>query len=65
MIEARVLEARSSGTETVISVHFDAMLREDDPSAPAEQVREVWHIRRDESAPSPQWILEGIQQLAL
>lgn len=64
MVEARVLEARTIGTETVISVLFDAMLREDDANAPAEQVREVWHIRRDESATSPQWTLEGIQQLA-
>lgn len=65
MLDARVLEARSEGSETVISVLFDAMLREDDPAAPAEQIREVWHIRRDESASSPQWTLEGIQQLAL
>lgn len=65
MVEARVLEARSSGTETVISVLFDAMLREDGTGAPADQVREVWHIRRDESDASPQWTLEGIQQLAV
>ena len=65
MVEARVLEARAEGTETVISVLFDAMLREDDASAPAEQIREVWHIRRDESASAPQWTLEGIQQLTL
>ena len=64
VVEARVLEARTVGSETVISVLFDAMLREDDANAPAEQVREIWHIRRDESAPSPQWALEGIQQLA-
>ncbi len=65
MVEARVLEARATGTETVISVLFDAMLREDDANAPAEQIREVWHIRRDESASAPQWTLEGIQQLTL
>jgi predicted lipid-binding transport protein (Tim44 family) len=65
MLEARILEARSEGTETVISVLLDAMLREDGPSATAEQVREVWHIRRDESASPSQWTLEGIQQLTL
>lgn len=65
MLEARVLEARSEGTETVISVLLDAMLREDGPNATAEQVREVWHIRRDESASPSQWMLEGIQQLTL
>jgi predicted lipid-binding transport protein (Tim44 family) len=65
MLEARVLEARSQGNETVISVLLDALLREDGPNATAEQVREVWHIRRDESASVPQWTLEGIQQLTL
>lgn len=65
MIEARILEARTSGAETVISVLFDAMLREDGGSAPAEQVREVWHICRDENASRPQWVLEGIQQMTL
>lgn len=65
MLEARVLEARTVNGETVISVLFDAMLREDGPMAQAEQIREVWHIRRDENAVSPRWILEGIQQLAI
>jgi predicted lipid-binding transport protein (Tim44 family) len=65
MVEARVLEARTVGSETVISVLFDAMLREDDANAPAEQIREVWHIRRDEKASAPQWTLEGIQQMAV
>jgi len=47
----------------VISVLFDALLREDGPDAPSEQVREMWHIRRDESSEAAQWTLEGIQQL--
>ena len=63
MVDARILEARTDGPETVISVLFDALLREDGPGAPSEQIREVWHIRRDESASAPQWTLEGIQQL--
>lgn len=63
MVDARILEARTDGPETVISVLFDALLREDGPGAPSDQVREVWHIRRDESASAPQWTLEGIQQL--
>jgi predicted lipid-binding transport protein (Tim44 family) len=63
MVDARVLESRTEGTETVISVLFDALLREDGPAAPSEQIREIWHIRRDETATSAQWTLEGIQQL--
>jgi len=65
VIEARVLEARTLGTETVVSVLFDAMLREGGAAARADQVREVWHVRRDETDPAPQWILEGIQQLEM
>ncbi|MFP5222522.1 MAG: Tim44 domain-containing protein [Acidobacteriota bacterium] len=63
MVEARVIEAGTQGTQTVISVLYDALLREDQTNSRSTQVREVWHIRRDESAPDPQWILEGIQQL--
>jgi predicted lipid-binding transport protein (Tim44 family) len=63
MVDARILEARTDGPETVISVLFDALLREDGPSTPSEQIREVWHIRRDESSAAAQWTLEGIQQL--
>lgn len=63
MIEARVVEAGTQGTQTVISVLYDALLREIQSEPRPSQVREVWHIRRDESASNPQWILEGIQQL--
>ena len=63
MVEARVIEAGTQGTQTVISVLYDVLLREDQTDARSTQVREVWHIRRDESASNPQWTLEGIQQL--
>ena len=63
MLEARILEARTAGAETVISVLFDAMLREDGPDSTAGQVREVWHVSRRDDADRPQWTLEGIQQL--
>lgn len=63
MVEARVIEAGGQGTQTVISVMYDALLREDQADSQSKQAREVWHIRRDESVPNPQWTLEGIQQL--
>lgn len=63
MIEARVVEAGTQGTQTVISVLYDVLLREDQSGPRSSQVREVWHIRRDESVSNPQWILEGIQQI--
>lgn len=63
MIEARVVEAGTQGSQTVISVLYDVLLHEDQSGPRSAQVREVWHIRRDESASNPQWTLEGIQQL--
>jgi len=62
-LEARVVEARQNGSEIVISVLFDALMREDQSASQASQVREVWHFSRDEAAARPQWTLEGIQQL--
>ncbi len=64
LVEARVLEADSHGSRTVITLLFDALLREDQAGALPAQVREVWRISRNESDPRPQWVLEGIQQLA-
>ncbi|MEF3696902.1 Tim44 domain-containing protein [Desulfolutivibrio sp.] len=65
MVEARVLEAGSQGGQTVITVFFDVLLREDRAADAPSQVREVWRISRDEKAPKPSWTLEGIQQLAM
>ncbi len=63
MVEARVIEAGRQGTQTVISVLYDVLLRENQADPQPAQIREVWHIRRDEAAARPEWILEGIQQL--
>lgn len=65
MVEARVLEAASQGGQTVITVFFDVLLREDQSAGNPGQVREVWRISRDEQAARPSWTLEGIQQLAM
>lgn len=63
LLEARLLEVRAIGNQTVATVLFDTMLREDDPSAPAGQVREAWHFSRYESGGNIHWVVEGIQQL--
>lgn len=63
LLEARLLKVKAVGNQTVATVLFDAMLREDDPSAPAEQVREAWHFSRYESGGGIHWVVEGIQQL--
>lgn len=65
MIDARVLEAREIGHDTVIGVFFDVLLREDAAASAPTQTREVWHFSRDESAAHPEWKLEGIQQLEM
>lgn len=63
MVEARVIEAANQGGRTVITVLYDALMREDPADARSVQTREVWHISRDEASSSPSWVLEGIQQL--
>lgn len=63
LLEARLLEVKTLGNQTVATVLFDAMLREDSPAAPAEQVREAWHFSRYETGGGSHWVVEGIQQL--
>lgn len=63
LLEARLLEAKAVGNQTVATVLFDAMLREDSAAAPAQQVREAWHFSRYETGGSSHWVVEGIQQL--
>jgi predicted lipid-binding transport protein (Tim44 family) len=63
LLEARLLEVKTLGNQTIATVLFDAMLREDSASAPAEQVREAWHFSRYETGGDSHWVVEGIQQL--
>ncbi len=64
LLEARILEANRKDGEEVVSVLFDAMLREDSAERHSDQVREVWHFARKPGSPPSPWLLEGIQQLA-
>ena len=65
MVEARVLEAATHDGQTVVTVLFDALLREEASAASPNQVREVWRTRRAERAAQPEWTLEGNQQLEM
>lgn len=60
MVNARLLEAKEQGPATLATVYFDALMREE-RGGPTEQVREVWHFRRDGADGS--WVLDGLQQL--
>lgn len=63
LLKADVLEVKKEGSETVVSVHFDALLRESMEQVEATQVKEIWHFSRKESVPGSFWMLEGIQQV--
>jgi predicted lipid-binding transport protein (Tim44 family) len=63
LLEATLLEVKTLGNQTIATVLFDTMLREDSASAPAEQVREAWHFSRYETGGAKHWVVEGIQQL--
>ncbi len=63
MLNARVLEVKEFGGETVVTVYYDALLREETQQRTAGQVREVWHFSRKTDDAAASWKLSGIQQL--
>ena len=63
LINARLLEFREEPRDTVTSVYFDVLLREDVTEDRPKQIREVWHFSRPTGNLEANWRLEGIQQL--
>lgn len=63
LLEARLLEVRTLGNQTVATVLFDAMLREESGASHADQIREAWHFSRYETGGDKRWVVEGIQQM--
>ena len=61
-VDASLLEVREEGEDTVCSVLFDVLLREDAQSAEPSQIQEIWHFSRPSDAKGV-WLLEGIQQV--
>jgi predicted lipid-binding transport protein (Tim44 family) len=62
LINPSILEAREVGTQTIVSVLYDVMMRENGTET-AKQVRELWHFSRETQKPKAFWLLEGIQQV--
>jgi predicted lipid-binding transport protein (Tim44 family) len=63
LVNASLLEVRTEGEKSDVSVYFDVLMRED-PSVPQPiQAREVWHFVRNEAVAGDSWRLDGIQQL--
>jgi predicted lipid-binding transport protein (Tim44 family) len=63
LVDAKLLEVRSQGGQTIASAYFDTLMREDPKAGQPEQVREVWHFVRKEAVPGDSWKLDAIQQL--
>ncbi len=63
LVNARLLEFREEASDTVTSVFFDVLMREDVSEERPKQVREVWHFSRPTGDLAANWRLEGIQQL--
>jgi predicted lipid-binding transport protein (Tim44 family) len=61
-VDASLLEVREEGEDTVCSVLFDVLLREDSSSPQPSQIQEIWHFSRPSSGQGV-WLLEGIQQV--
>lgn len=63
LVNARLLEFREEAADTVVTVYFDVLMREDAAEDRPKQVREVWHFSRPTGNLDVNWRLEGIQQL--
>ncbi len=62
LINPSILEVREAEGQTVVSVLYDVMMRENGTEM-AKQVRELWHFSREARKPENFWMLEGIQQI--
>lgn len=62
LVKPRIVEVREVGGQTIASVLYDVLMREDGDEL-SKQVRELWHFSRDRSQPEAFWVLEGIQQI--
>ncbi|WP_028320873.1 Tim44 domain-containing protein [Desulfatiglans anilini] len=62
-LQAEVTKTEEKEGRSVVSVLFNALLREDSNRDAAEDMREIWHFSREEGKPGSFWKLEGIQQV--
>ena len=62
LITPRILDVRETDGQTIASVLYDVMMRENREEM-TKQVRELWHFSRDAGKPTAFWVLEGIQQV--
>ncbi|MDP2848116.1 MAG: TIM44-like domain-containing protein [Humidesulfovibrio sp.] len=63
LVNAQLLEFREESVDTVVTVMFDVLMREDAGEERPKQIREVWHFSRPTADVNANWRLEGIQQL--
>lgn len=63
LVNAQLLEFREESVDTVATVLFDVLMREDVSEERPKQIREVWHFSRPSADMTANWRLEGIQQL--
>lgn len=67
-VDTRLIDVTDRGDAIEASVLFDVTMIEHDASAPllpqASTVAEVWHFVRSKRALRPEWMLDGIQQVA-
>lgn len=62
LVNAKILEVKDEGNDSVVTVYYDALLREDSKQSQPSQVREVWHFIKDNNS-NGIWKLDGLQQL--
>lgn len=63
LVNARIVEMKTEGGRTFVSVHYDAQLRKGASGERAEQLRAVWEFSRDDDDANGLWTLESINTM--
>jgi predicted lipid-binding transport protein (Tim44 family) len=60
-LQAEMVSVQRDGNQAVASILFSGLIRED-PQAPAQEFREIWHVQHDWASAAGNWYIAGIQQ---
>jgi predicted lipid-binding transport protein (Tim44 family) len=59
-LNAELLSVQRDGDQAVASILFTGLVRED-RQAPAQPIRDIWHVQHAWASPAGDWFIVGIQ----
>ena len=63
LLNGRLMELKSEGGRTLVTVFYDAQLRKGEQGERTEHVRQVWEFSRDDGKTGALWVLERINRV--